>query len=101
MFWVYYKFNLNEFILIGTHPTCDESTLFREITGQCNNLLEDRTLWGSMTISMRREIPAIDDLYQIATYNDLLIADRQGNAIRYWVFIRNACMNILGIVFLL
>merc|ERR1711963_892201 len=65
----------------GSEPDCDESAKFRTITGQCNNLNEGRTLWGSMTISMRRELPAIDDLYQIATYNDLLnvTSNRQGH----------------------
>ena len=62
-------------------PECDSAALFREINGQCNNLKDGRTLWGSMTISMRRELPAITDLYQIGTYSDLLTpaVDRQGN----------------------
>ena len=70
------------FILVGTEPECDEGALFRDIRGQCNNLLENRRLWGSMTINMRRELPAIDDLYQVGTYNDLLTTDRQGNTIK-------------------
>ena len=58
------------------------------MNGQCNNLNSDRTLWGSMTISMRRELPAINDLYQIGTYADLLTTSRQGN-----LFLTNAEMN--------
>ena len=86
--WLIYRnlFNRKEylaktiFIISGTEPDCDEDAKFRTITGQCNNLKDGRTLWGSMTISMRRELPSIDDLYQIATYNDLLdsTSDRQG-----------------------
>ena len=68
-----------KYIFKGTEPECDESALFRTVNGQCNNLNSDRTLWGSMTISMRRELPAINDLYQIGTYADLLTTSRQGN----------------------
>ena len=63
---------------VGTHPDCDADAKFRTITGQCNNLGTNKTLWGSMTISMRRELPAINDLYQISTYHDLLTTNRQG-----------------------
>ena len=77
-----------KYIFKGTEPECDESALFRTVNGQCNNLNSDRTLWGSMTISMRRELPAINDLYQIGTYADLLTTSRQGN-----LFLTNAEMN--------
>ena len=60
-------------------PECDAASLFRTVNGQCNNLYSNRSLWGSMTISMRRELPAINDLYQIGTYADLLTTSRQGN----------------------
>ena len=60
-------------------PECDAAALFRTVNGQCNNLNSDRSLWGSMTISMRRELPVINDLYQIGTYADLLTTSRQGN----------------------
>ena len=69
----------------GSEPDCDENAKFRTITGQCNNLKDGRTLWGSMTISMRRELPSIDDLYQIGTYNDLITSDRQGDNFNFVV----------------
>ena len=66
-------------IITGTEPECDPDALFRTISGQCNNLEDGKTLWGSMTIQMRREsddkgnsLHGIDNLYQIGTYNDLL-----------------------------
>ena len=43
-----------------------------------------------MTISMRRELPAINDLYQIGTYADLLPTSRQGN-----LFLKNAVIELI------
>ena len=71
-------------------PECDATALFRTVNGQCNNLNSDRSLWGSMTISMRRELPAINDLYQIGTYADLLTTSRQGN-----LFLKNAVFELI------
>ena len=71
-------------------PECDAAALFRTVNGQCNNLNSDRSLWGSMTICMRRELPAINDLYQIGTYADLLTTSRQGN-----LFLKNAVIELI------
>ena len=40
----------------GIDPECDKETPFRTITGQCNNLDDDRHYWGAMSIPFLRLI---------------------------------------------
>ena len=44
--------------------------LIRTIDGRCNNLDSDKSLWGSMSIQLRRYLPRITSLYKLETFLD-------------------------------
>ena len=70
-------------ILLNFH----QSDIFRTIDGKCNNL--KNPLWGSKTISMRRILPSISDLYKTDQYYSLDL----GKIVIYSNLKRN-CVNI-------
>ena len=48
-----------------------QSDIFRSIDGKCNNL--KNPFWGSKTVSMRRILPSISNLYKIDQYYSLAL----------------------------
>ena len=48
-----------------------QSDIFRSIDGKCNNL--KNPLWGSKTVSMRRILLSISNLYKIDQYYSLAL----------------------------
>ena len=63
---------LAEDLCNNPEPECDSEAKFRTLDGRCNNLHSERTLWGSMSIKMRRYLPSIPKLYQVPTFTSVV-----------------------------
>ena len=57
----------------STYVLIFQSDIFRTIDGKCNNL--KNPLWGSKTVSMRRILPSIKDLYKTDQYFSLALGN--------------------------